>query len=173
MDEIQIHDAALCPLTSLGRLNYLSLRSGILTDASLYHASSIPRLNYLGIRDSVLTDAGLVSFVPPTMLEVLDLRGCWLLTEDVLSVFSQKYPQIEVKHELVSSSTTEKRNSSFLSPAQATSRGLQYKHKLGPLRSDLDTFLGNTSQNSLTQGMFDRLYWRPNYILSIVSTNTN
>lgn len=146
LDEVQIQDAALCPLTSLSRLNHLSLRSGILTDASLYQVSSIPRLKYLAIRDSVLTDTGLDSFVPP-MLEVLDLRGCWLLTEDVLLFFCRKYPQIEVKHELVSTSTTEKRNSSFLSPAQATSRSLQYKHKLGKLSVmsslsfDVDTFI--------------------------------
>ncbi|KAL2550992.1 Leucine-rich repeat (LRR) family protein [Forsythia ovata] len=147
LDEIQMQDAALCPLTSLGRLSYLSLGSGILTDASFYHVSSIPRLKSLGIRDAVLTDTGLDSFVPPPTLEVLDLRGCWLLTEDVLSFFCQKYPQIEVKHELVSTSTTEKRNSSFLSPDKATARSLQYKHKQGklsvlsPLQFGGDTFL--------------------------------
>ncbi|KAL0393670.1 UNVERIFIED_CONTAM: hypothetical protein Slati_4333200 [Sesamum latifolium] len=139
LEEIHIKDAALHPLTNLGRLSYLSLQSVSLTDASLYHVSSAPKLVYLGVRDAVLTDSGLNCFIPPQTMEVLDLRGCWLLTKDALSLFSHKYPQIEIRHELVE--TLDKRNCQYSSPSRVTTKNSQHKHKQGkpstsPLRSD-------------------------------------
>ncbi|KAK4435467.1 hypothetical protein Salat_0710100 [Sesamum alatum] len=139
LEEIHIKDAALHPLTNLGRLSYLSLRSVSLTDASLYHVSSAPKLVYLGVRDAVLTDSGLNCFIPPPTLEVLDLRGCWLLTKDMLSHFSHKHPEIEIRHEFIE--TLDKRNFQYSSPLRATMKNAQHKHKQGkpvnsPLKSD-------------------------------------
>ncbi|KAI3468614.1 hypothetical protein Pfo_025277 [Paulownia fortunei] len=139
LEEIHFMDAALCPLTNLGRLSYLSLRSVSLTNASLYLVSSAAKLIYLGVRDAVLTDTGLYGFIPPPALEVLDLRGCWLLTKDVLLHFCNKHPRIEVRHELVE--TLDKRNFHYASPSRGTVRTLEGKHKQGklsmsPLRSD-------------------------------------
>lgn len=139
LEEIHIKDAALHPLTNLGRLSYLSLRSVSLTDASLYHVSSALKLVYLGVRDAVLTDSGLNCFIPPPTLEVLDLRGCWLLTKDALSLFSHKHPQIEIRHELIE--TLDKRNFQYPSTSCTTTKNSQHKRRQGkpstsPLRSD-------------------------------------
>ncbi|XP_073032657.1 uncharacterized protein [Primulina eburnea] len=114
LEEIQIKDAALCPLSSFGRLSYLSLRTDSLTDACLYLASCVPKLIQFSVRDALLTNAGIDLFVPPPKLEVLDLRGCWLLTKDCLLSFCQKHPQIKVSHELVM--TLDKGNSLYSSP---------------------------------------------------------
>ncbi|KAK3016059.1 hypothetical protein RJ639_007546 [Escallonia herrerae] len=101
MEETQVGDAALEPLSTFQGLRYLSLKSGFLTDMSLHHFSSIQELISLGIRDAVLTNAWLDSFHPPSTLKLLDLRGCWLLTEDILSTFCQKHPEIQTRHELI------------------------------------------------------------------------
>ncbi|XP_073130659.1 uncharacterized protein [Henckelia pumila] len=114
LEEIRIKDTALCPLANLGRLSYLSLRTDSLTDACLYLASCVPKLVHFSARDALLTNAGIELFVPPPELEVLDLRGCWLLTKDGLLSFCQKHPQIKVNHELVT--THDKENSRYLSP---------------------------------------------------------
>ncbi|KZV31512.1 toll-like receptor 3-like [Dorcoceras hygrometricum] len=114
LEEIQIKDIALGPLASLGRLSYLSLRTDSLTDASLDLASCVSELIHFSVRDALLTNAGIDSFVPPPKLEVLDLRGCWLLTKDCLLYFCQKHPQIKVRHELVT--TLDKGNTCCLSP---------------------------------------------------------
>ncbi|KAL3844482.1 hypothetical protein ACJIZ3_001885 [Penstemon smallii] len=138
LEEINVQDAALFPLASFGRLSYLSLRSVSLTDASLYHVSSVPNLIYLGFCDAVLTSAGLDCVNLPQTLEVLDMRGCWLLTIDVLIAFCQKHSQIEVKHELVD--TLDKRDFRFSSPSRITTGPSKCKHKsklsMSPLRSD-------------------------------------
>ncbi|KAK6137292.1 hypothetical protein DH2020_028964 [Rehmannia glutinosa] len=88
LEEMHIKDTALCPLTKMAKLSYLSLQNVSLTDASLHLISSATKLKHLGVRDAVLTDGGLNSFIPPPALEVLDLRGCWLLTKDVLLHFA-------------------------------------------------------------------------------------
>lgn len=49
----------------------------------------------------VLTNDGLDSFKPPPTVEILDLMGCWLLTEDALFLFSKRFPNVEMRHELV------------------------------------------------------------------------
>ncbi|KAL3499227.1 hypothetical protein ACH5RR_038320 [Cinchona calisaya] len=101
LERLQIKDAALCPLSSFHSLKHLSLLSGILTDESLLHLSAMRNVVYLGVRDAVLTNAGLDSFSPPPTLRVLDLSGCWLLTEDAIFLFCQKHSNIDVRHEHV------------------------------------------------------------------------
>ncbi|KAK6137283.1 hypothetical protein DH2020_028975 [Rehmannia glutinosa] len=132
LEEMHIKDTALCPLTKMAKLSYLSLQNVSLTDASLHLISSATKLKHLGVRDAVLTDGGLNSFIPPPALEVLDLRGCWLLTKDVLLHFGHKHPQIELRHEFVE--TIDKRNFHYSSPSRVTmKRTLQSKQKQGKL----------------------------------------
>lgn len=100
-----IKDAAVDPLSNFQELRLLSLKSPSLTDISLYHLSSLPQIRNLGIRDAVLTDSGLFSFRPPATLEMLDLRGCWLLTEDAILSFRKRHPLIELRHEHVVSTS--------------------------------------------------------------------
>ncbi|CAH9089657.1 unnamed protein product [Cuscuta epithymum] len=99
LEETRIKDEALAPLSSICKLRHLSLRRGPLTDACLYHLSKIENLINLAVCDVVLTNAGLYSFSPPSGLEVLDLSGCWLITEDAILSFCQKHPSIEIRHE--------------------------------------------------------------------------
>ncbi|KAM7491482.1 hypothetical protein LguiA_034403 [Lonicera macranthoides] len=127
MEETKVSDAALEPLPNFQALSYLSLRNGFLTDESLYRLSSIRKLIVLSIQDAVLTNGGLDSLNPPPTLEVLDLRGCWLITEDILSSFCHKHPQIEVKHELVSSLKSDQDGSKYSSPTRVTSANSQRK----------------------------------------------
>lgn len=127
MEETKVSDAALEPLPNFQTLRYLSLRNGFLTDISLYRLSSIRELIILSIRDAVLTNAGLDSLNPPPTLKVLDLMGCWLITEDILSSFCHKHPQIEVKHELVSSLKSDQNGSKYSSPLRVSSENSQRK----------------------------------------------
>lgn len=131
LEELHIKDAALSPLTNMSRLSYLSLRSVSLTDASLYHISSAAKLIHLGVRDAVVTDTGLDAFTAPTTLEILDLRGCWLLTKDVVLHFCQKHPQLEVRHEFLE--VHDKRNFQNSSPSRATTKTPKSKDKQGRL----------------------------------------
>ena len=101
----KMNDAAVDHLSSFQELRLLSLRSPSLTDISLHHLSSLPKIKNLRIRDAVLTDSGLFSFRPPATLEILDLRGCWLLTEDAILSFRKRHPLIEVRHEHVASTS--------------------------------------------------------------------
>ncbi|XP_057967331.1 uncharacterized protein LOC131157301 isoform X2 [Malania oleifera] len=124
LEETQVRDSSLYPLQCFQELRQLSLKSVSLTDLSLQHLSSLPKLTNLSLRDAVLTNGGLDSFNPPETLESLDLRGCWLLTEDVVLLFCEKHPQIEVRHEharIVQSL----QNGSRCSFSQASSKGLQ------------------------------------------------
>ncbi|KAL6533587.1 hypothetical protein OROHE_013420 [Orobanche hederae] len=139
LEKLHIKDAAISPLTKLGELRHLYLRSVSLTDVSLHHMSS-SKLMHLGVRDAVLTDGGLINFVPPPPLEVLDLRGCWLLTKDVLLHFFRKHPRIELRHELVE--RVDRRNLDYLSPSRVkvnTGSSSRLKQKQGKLT---DNFLG-------------------------------
>ncbi|OIT00970.1 PREDICTED: uncharacterized protein LOC109229351 isoform X3 [Nicotiana attenuata] len=146
LEETRIKDSALAPLPSFRKLSYLFLRSGSLTDTSLHQLSSIRSLVTLGIRDGVLTNAGLIVFNPPPSMTILDIRGCWLLTEDALLSFQQKHRQVEVRHDLLSIALV-KRLSIHSSLSQVTtSRTKLHKHKQGgpsasPLRSNRDSFL--------------------------------
>ncbi|GFP86722.1 hypothetical protein PHJA_000816000 [Phtheirospermum japonicum] len=142
LEMLQMKDSAIPPITKMSKLNYLSLGSVSLTDLSLHQISSSANLIHLGVRDAVLTDGGLISFIPPPALEVLDLRGCWLLTKDALLYFCDKYPHIELRHELVE--TIDRRNFDYSSASRANMRRTsQSKHKQGktkpsvsPVRSD-------------------------------------
>ncbi|CDP12152.1 unnamed protein product [Coffea canephora] len=125
----QIKDAALFPLSSFHSLKHLSLQSGILTDESLPHFSAMQNLEHLSVRDAVLTSAGLDSFSPPPALRVLDLRGCWLLTEDAIFLFARKHSKLEVRHEHVSMSLSDTGGSSYLYPSEATSKTSQSKQR--------------------------------------------
>ncbi|KAF6140860.1 hypothetical protein GIB67_042273 [Kingdonia uniflora] len=99
LEETQLKDEALWPLSSLHGLHTLSLKSNFLTDISLATLSSLSGLKFLALRGAVLTNSGLDSFNTPPLLEILDLRDCWLLTEQAISMFCQNHPKIEVRHE--------------------------------------------------------------------------
>lgn len=101
LENTLIEDDSLFPLSKFHRLSQLSLRSGSLTDISLHRLSSLTDLKTLSFRDIVLTNQGLNSFKPPETLEVLDIRGCWLLTEQAILSFWRRYPRVEVRHELI------------------------------------------------------------------------
>ncbi|CAM8985620.1 unnamed protein product [Rhodiola kirilowii] len=100
LEGTQVTDESLLPLLGCKMLGRLSLRNAFLTDMFLHHLSSLPRLTVVGFRDAVLTNKGLQAFLPPLSLKSLDLRGCWLLTEDALQSFCKCYPFIELRHEL-------------------------------------------------------------------------
>ncbi|MCD7459453.1 hypothetical protein HAX54_040925 [Datura stramonium] len=145
LEETRIKDSALAPLPSLRKLSYLFLRSGSLADTTLHQLSSIRSLVTLGIRDGVLTNAGLDVFNPPPTLRILDLRGCWLMTEDALLSFQQRHPQIEVRHDLLTIALV-KRLSGNSPLSQLTPRTKLYKNKKGgtstsPLRLNRASFL--------------------------------
>lgn len=146
MEETQVRDESLKPLSNFQRLNYLSLR-GSLTDMCLYHFSSIRNLMHLSVRDAVLTGGGLASFSPPTTLKVLDLRGCWLLTKEVLLSFCQRYPHIEVRHELHHFLPSHQGGCKHPPPSQETSKNRHWRKKEGkllmlPHMFEKDTFIG-------------------------------
>ncbi|CAN4077561.1 unnamed protein product [Withania somnifera] len=155
LEEARIKDSALAPLPSFRKLSYLFLRSGSLTDTTLHQLSSIRSLVTLGIRDGVLTDAGLYVFNPPPTMRILDLRGCWLMTEDALLSFQQRHPQIEVRHDLVSIALVKRL--SVNSPLfQATPRTKLCKNKKGgpatsPLKSNKDSFLDQRLKYTSTE----------------------
>ncbi|GAB2219962.1 hypothetical protein Drorol1_Dr00007603 [Drosera rotundifolia] len=96
-----VTDAGLLPLSGFHELAHLSLMNASLTSACLPHLSSIKKLVEISIRDALLGDDGLSSFNPPPTAKVLDIRGCWLLTEGGLKVFCGNHPELEVRHELV------------------------------------------------------------------------
>lgn len=151
LEELNIKDVSLSPLTKISGLCYLSLQSVSLTDESLYHISSASKLIHLSFRDAVVTDAGLDGFTPPAAMEILDLRGCWLLSKDVLLHFCQKHPQLEVRHEFLEA--LDRRNLKISSPSRLSTMSSKGKKKQGrlsmspPLRSD-QFFLGELSQTS-------------------------
>ncbi|KAI3422973.1 uncharacterized protein J3R85_011490 [Psidium guajava] len=122
LEQIHFQDDALCSLLGFPELRHLFLRSGYLTDLSLHHWSSLCHLKTLGFRDAVLTNHGLDSFKPPATLELLDLRGCWLLTEDAILLFHRKYPWIELKHELINIAAAGLPPSNFRSKSQFSRR---------------------------------------------------
>ncbi|XP_072965325.1 uncharacterized protein [Typha angustifolia] len=99
LEETNLTDKVLQPLASFKELKYLYLKSDFLSDITLCILSSLLYLKVLGFRGTVLTSLGLLHYVPPATLHLLDLRGCWLLTEDVIASFCRSHPQIEVKHE--------------------------------------------------------------------------
>ncbi|XP_044487447.1 disease resistance protein RPV1 isoform X2 [Mangifera indica] len=107
LEQTQVSDEALSPLSNFQELHRFSLRSPSLTDVSLRLLSSLSKLTHLSVCDAVLTDYGLGSFRAPEALKFLDLRGCWLLSEDSIRLFCKRNPQIEVRHELRSVASSE------------------------------------------------------------------
>ncbi|MBA0794308.1 hypothetical protein Gohar_018653 [Gossypium harknessii] len=134
LEHTQVRDPDLHPLLSCKKLSHLSLKCASLTDATLHLLSSLPKLTTLHVRDAVLTTNGLDAFSPPTTLRVLDLMGCWLLTEDAISQFLKKHPQVEIRHEIVQNLSTEHQTiSNRLSTSQQSLKGPQRNKKQGNL----------------------------------------
>ncbi|XP_040941537.1 receptor-like protein 53 isoform X5 [Gossypium hirsutum] len=134
LEHTQVRDPDLHPLSSCKKLSHLSLKCASLTDATLHLLSSLPKLTTLHVCDAVLTTNGLDAFSPPTTLRVLDLMGCWLLTEDAISQFIKKHPQVEIRHEIVQNLSTEQQTiSNCLSTSQQSLKGPQWNKKQGNL----------------------------------------
>ena len=127
LEKTHVRDAALKPLSSFQELRDLSLGSASLTDVSLQYLSILPKLTNLSIHDAVLSNCGLNSFNPSAALKMLDLRGCWLLTEDDILSFCKNYPQTEVRHELVNILPLNTNGSTSPSPSRLPSRALVNK----------------------------------------------
>ncbi|KAE8649205.1 chaoptin isoform X2 [Cucumis sativus] len=100
LEHTHVDDESLRPLSRFRKLSHLMLRSPSFTDTVLSYLSILPNLKTLSIRDAVLTNQAFDTFKPVATLQKIDLRGCWLLTEDGLSVFHRRFPQIDVRHEL-------------------------------------------------------------------------
>ncbi|XP_014510699.1 uncharacterized protein LOC106769551 [Vigna radiata var. radiata] len=129
LEHTQVRDEALYPLSSFLELRYLSLKSASLADVSLYYLSSIPKLTNLSVCDAVLTNYGIDIFKAPETLKLLDLRGCWLLTEDTILSFCRRHPQVEVIHELGTVYPFNKNGPHHSSPSRSTSRTVQMAKK--------------------------------------------
>ncbi|PON34218.1 LRR domain containing protein [Parasponia andersonii] len=99
LEQTQVSDAALYSVSSLQELTHLSLGNFSLTDISLSYMSSLTKLTNLSIHDAVLTNGGLNSFQSPAALRMMDLTGCWLLTEDAIVSFCKTHSHVEVIHE--------------------------------------------------------------------------
>ncbi|XP_010439130.2 PREDICTED: uncharacterized protein LOC104722624 [Camelina sativa] len=106
LEHAYLSDTALSPLSGLTGLTHWSLKSSSLTDSTLHHLSSLPNLVSLGVQDAVLTDNGLEKFNPPLRLRILDLKGCWLLTEEAIAGLCRRYPHIKVRHEFAHDSSS-------------------------------------------------------------------
>ncbi|KAH0935463.1 hypothetical protein HID58_012580 [Brassica napus] len=129
-----LSDIALSPLSSLTGLTHLSLKSKSLTDSTLHHLSSLPNLVSLGFQDAVLTNLGLETFKPPSSLRTLDLKGCWLLTENAVTGLCKKHPHIKVMHEfaLESSSLDQNKILHRSSPPQSVAKVGRRKNNQSP-----------------------------------------
>lgn len=141
LEQTQVSDATLFPLSTFKELIHLSLRSASLTDVSLHQFSSLSKLTYLRIRDGVLTNNGLGSFKPPTSLKLLDLHGVWLLTEDAILQFCKMHPRIEVWHELIVVSPSDQIGSNRPSSSRTSLRASLVKQKQDPMPMS-HSFLG-------------------------------
>lgn len=144
MEQTKVTDASLHPLSNFKELSHLSLKSASLTDASLHHLSSLPKLTNLGIQDAVLTDHGFDSFRPQAELKMLDLRGCWLLSEGAISSLCKRFPQMEVRHELVRVSPSDQsspcgpsRSRTYLKTKQAKKKQEEFPFLIGRNTCDL------------------------------------
>lgn len=102
LEGIQLRDEAIRPLLNLRNLKYLYLKSEYLSDSSFLTLASLSCLKILGFQGAVLTDSGFLSYVPHENIQKLDLRDCWLLTQEAISLFCKRYPMIDLVHELKS-----------------------------------------------------------------------
>ncbi|GAY39278.1 hypothetical protein CUMW_043150 [Citrus unshiu] len=133
LEQTQVSDATLFPLSTFKELIHLSLRNASLTDVSLHQLSSLSKLTNLSIRDAVLTNSGLGSFKPPRSLKLLDLHGGWLLTEDAILQFCKMHPRIEVWHELSVICPSDQIGSNGPSPSRTSLRASLVKQKQDPM----------------------------------------
>ncbi|OMO79743.1 Leucine-rich repeat, cysteine-containing subtype [Corchorus capsularis] len=132
LEHTQVRDQYLYPLSSCKELKHLSLKCASLTDATLHHLSSLPKMTNLHVCEAVLTNTGLDTFSPPPTLRVLNLMGCWLLTEDAISLFLRKHPQVEIKHEVIQILLTEQQTfSSHASPSKPSLKSSRGNRKQG------------------------------------------
>lgn len=144
LENTQVINEALFPLSSFQELRYLSLKSPSLADISLYHLSSVPKLTKLSICDAVLTNYALEKFKVPETLKLMDLRGCWLLTKEAILSFCRNHPQIEVRHELVTVLPFEENGGHHhSSPSRLISRTMQATRKKEQT-SLSPSFIGNS-----------------------------
>ncbi|KAF7828147.1 putative adenylate cyclase regulatory protein isoform X1 [Senna tora] len=125
LEQTQVRDEALYPLSTFQELRYIYLKSTSLADISLYYLSSIPKLISLNICDAVLTNYGLDTFKPPATLRMMDLTGCWLLTKDAISSFCRIHPQIEVRHEFSTKAPIDQSGPNRSSLSRLTTRSVQ------------------------------------------------
>ncbi|KAG6409358.1 hypothetical protein SASPL_127397 [Salvia splendens] len=107
-------------LERLSHLETLDLELLHIKDPALRPLANMSRL--------MVTDTGLAAFAPPPALEILDLRGCWLLSKEFVSRFCQMHPQLEVRHN--SFETLDKRKE-YSSLSRATTRTPKGKNKQG------------------------------------------
>lgn len=133
LEQTQVSDATLFPLSTFKELIHLSLRNASLTDVSLHQLSFLSKLTNLSIRDAVLTNSGLGSFKPPRSLKLLDLHGGWLLTEDAILQFCKMHPRIEVWHELSVICPSDQIGSNGPSPSRTSLRASLVKQKHDPM----------------------------------------
>ncbi|KNA13231.1 hypothetical protein SOVF_118760 [Spinacia oleracea] len=99
LEKTRINDAVVHVLQGSEELSHLSLNSTLLTDKCLEYLSQVKKLVSLSIQGTLLTNAALELFNPSVTLELLDLRGCWLLTIDSLTSFCKKHPRVKVRHD--------------------------------------------------------------------------
>ncbi|XP_077227945.1 leucine-rich repeat (LRR) family protein isoform X2 [Tasmannia lanceolata] len=133
LEDTLVRDEALHPLRVLRELDHLALKSDFLSDMSLHILSYFPKLKSVGIQGSVLSNDGLLSFKPPAMLQMLDIRECWLLTGDAIVAFCKKYPSINVRHELVQVPSADPNVGDGSPPLRGATRATQSRIKRGKL----------------------------------------
>lgn len=111
LEKTRVTDEAINALPGLEELSDLSLNSTIITDKCLEHLSRVKNLVNLCVQGTLLTNGALESFNPPITLKLLDLRDCWLLTMDSLSMFCKKHSGVKVRHDLLSPSAVDQSSS--------------------------------------------------------------
>lgn len=124
LEKTQVNDAAVYVLLGSEELNHVSLNNTLVTDKCLEHFSQVKKLVSLCVQGTLLTNGALESFDPPQTLKELDLRGCWLLTMDSLTLFCKKYPGIRVIHDHLSQASVD--HNCSRPNAALSQKGLKY-----------------------------------------------
>lgn len=159
LEDTKVMDEALQPLSLLTELECLYLKSDFLTEISLHAIASLQKLRFLGFRGGVLMDDGLLSYAPPPLLSVFDLRGCWLLSAKAISSFCKKYQQVQVKH-LYANSPFEDENVSYSSSASFMTSKVPLSRPRTVKSSDT-SFVGEPKK-------YTQLFSRAAFVLSLV-----
>lgn len=140
LEKTRVTDEAINALPGLEELSDLSLNSTIITDKCLEHLSRVKNLVNLCVQGTLLTNGALESFNPPITLKLLDLRDCWLLTMDSLSMFCKKHSGVKVRHDLLSPSAVDQSNShQSAASLQKDSKASKLKQRDG--KSSVSTLL--------------------------------